>query len=64
MAHTVGEMKSEKFGVKKIQTLIDHVLTRYQTIPDTLTCVELQAPLKTEGGSVADVEAYIDINTH
>ena len=57
-------MKSEKFGVKKIHTLIDHVLTCYQTIPDTLTCVELQAPLKTEGGSVADVEAYIDINTH
>lgn len=30
MAHTVGEMESEKFGVKKIETLIDHVLTRYQ----------------------------------
>lgn len=44
MAHTVGAMESEKFGVKKIETLIDHVLTRYQmfcalTIPDTLTCV-------------------------
>ena len=34
-----------------------------KTIPDTLTCVELQAPVKTEGDSVADVQAYIDINT-
>ena len=30
MAHTVGEMASAKFGVKKIETLIDHVFTRYQ----------------------------------
>ena len=34
-----------------------------KTIPDTLTCVEFKAPLKTEGDSVEDVEAYIDINT-
>ena len=32
-------------------------------IPDKLTCVEFKAPLKTEGDSVEDVEAYIDINT-
>ena len=34
-----------------------------KTIPDTLTCVEFKAPFKTEGDSVEDVEAYIDINT-
>ena len=31
-------------------------------IPDTLTCVEFKAPVKTEGDSVEDVESYIDIN--
>ena len=30
MAHMVGEMESEKFGAKKIKSLIDHVLTGYQ----------------------------------
>ena len=34
-----------------------------KTIPHTLTGVELQTPVKTEDDSVADVQAYIDINT-
>ena len=64
----VAEMESEKFGERKVETLIDtrpytlsHVVAK--TIADTLTCVEFKAPVKTEGNSVADVEAYIDINT-
>ena len=64
----VAEMESEKFGERKVETLIDtrpytlsHVVAK--TIADTLTCVEFKAPVKTEGISVADVEAYIDINT-
>ena len=32
-----------------------------QTIADTLTCVEAEAPLKIQGDSVAKVEAYIVI---
>ena len=64
----VAEMESEKFGDRKVETLIDtrpytlsHVVAK--TIANTLTCVEFKAPVKTEGDSVADVEAYIDINT-
>ena len=34
-----------------------------KTIADTLTCVGANAPVKTEGDTVAEVEAYTDIDT-
>ena len=30
---------------------------------DTLSCVEAKAPVKTEGGTVAQVQAYTIVNT-
>lgn len=39
LAHTIAEMKSEKFADIKVEIL---VVTK--TIADTLTCVEAKAP--------------------
>ena len=58
LAHTIAEMKSEKFGDMKVEIL---VVTK--TIADTLTCVETKAPFKTEGNTVVAVQKEVKANS-
>ena len=55
LAHTIAEMKSEKFADMKVEIL---VVTK--TIADTLTCVEAKAPFKTEGNNVVAVQKEVE----
>ena len=55
LPHTLVEMESETFGDMRVEIL---VVTK--TIADTLTCVEAEAPVKTEGDTVVPVQAYKD----
>lgn len=57
LAHRIAELESEKFGDMKVETL---VVTN--AIADTLTCVEAEAPVKTEGDTVLAVHAYTDFD--
>ena len=57
LAHTMAEMKSEKFADMKVEIL---VVTK--TIADTLTCVEAKAPFKIEGNTVVAVQKEVEAN--
>ena len=57
LSHTLAEMESETFGDMRVEIL---VVTK--TIADTLTCVEAEAPVKTEGDTVVAVQAYKDFD--
>ena len=58
LAHTMAEMKSEKFADMKVEIL---VVTK--TIADTLTCVEAKAPFKTEGNTLVAVQKEVEANS-
>ena len=57
LAHTIAEMKSEKFADMKVEILVVN-----KTIADTLTCVEGKAPFKTEGNTVVAVQKKVEAN--
>ena len=57
LAHTIAEMKSEKFADMKVEIL---VVTK--TIAGTLTCVEAKAHFKTEGNTVVAVQKEVEAN--
>lgn len=57
LAHTIAEMKSEKFADMKVEIL---VVTK--SIADTLTCVEAKVPFKTEGNTVVAVQKEVEAN--
>ena len=57
LAHTIAEIKSEKFADMKVEIL---VVTK--TIADTLTCVEAKTPFKTEGNTVVAVQKEVEAN--
>ena len=57
LAHTIAEIKSEKFADMKVEIL---VVTK--TIADTLTFVEAKTPFKTEGNTVVAVQKEVEAN--
>ena len=61
---TVGKALVDLQAEAPVNTLLDtlwKVVTKAKA--DTLSCVEAKAPVKTEGGTVAQVEAYTIVDT-